>query len=103
MSVLTKRAFTSTNINTNSNTITNQFQGGGDKKAGFPYQVGRIWWTSIAIQTCNPMSSVPCCTLTRWNTTKLPMANISRPIGSTLTPNPYWRLTGGHITGAYNH
>jgi hypothetical protein len=28
--------------------ITNQNQGGGSKKAGFPYLVGRDSWTSIA-------------------------------------------------------
>jgi hypothetical protein len=30
--------------------ITNQNQGGGSKKAGFPYLVGRDSWTSIAIR-----------------------------------------------------
>ena len=30
--------------------ITNQNQGGGNKKAGFPYLVGRDSWTSIAIR-----------------------------------------------------
>jgi hypothetical protein len=29
--------------------ITNQDQGGGSKKAGFPYLVGRDSWTSIAL------------------------------------------------------
>jgi len=29
--------------------ITNQNQGGGSKKAGFPYLVGRDSWTSIAL------------------------------------------------------
>ena len=31
-----------------SNALTTQNQGGGDKKAGFPYIVGRGWRTSIA-------------------------------------------------------
>ena len=30
--------------------ITNQNQGGGSKKAGFPYLVGRDSWTSIALR-----------------------------------------------------
>ena len=30
--------------------ITNQNQGGGSKKAGFPYLVGRDSWTSIALK-----------------------------------------------------
>jgi hypothetical protein len=29
--------------------ITNQKQGGGSKKAGLPYQVGREAWSSVAI------------------------------------------------------
>jgi hypothetical protein len=29
--------------------ITNKNQGGGSKKAGFPYLVGRDSWTSIAL------------------------------------------------------
>jgi hypothetical protein len=29
--------------------ITNQNQGGGSKKAGFPYLVGRDSWTSVAL------------------------------------------------------
>jgi hypothetical protein len=29
--------------------ITNQNQGGGSKKAGFPYLVGRESWTSVAL------------------------------------------------------
>jgi len=30
--------------------ITNKNQGGGSKKAGFPYLVGRDSWTSIALR-----------------------------------------------------
>lgn len=29
--------------------IVNQNQGGGEKKAGFPYQVGRSSWANISI------------------------------------------------------
>jgi len=90
------RAFSQTNpgVGIRSTTYTNQFQGGGNKKAGFPYQVGRDMWASIAIQTCNPTSSNVCCTLANWNRTRLPLANISRPIGSTVRPNPYWKIPG---------
>jgi len=28
--------------------ITNQNQGGGSKKAGFPYEIGRSSWTTIS-------------------------------------------------------
>jgi hypothetical protein len=90
------RAFSQTNpgVGIHSTALTNQFQGGGDKKAGFPYQVGRIQWTEIALKTCDPTSSQVCCNLVLWNTTKLPIANISRPIGSNLRPNPYWKIFG---------
>ena len=36
---------------------TNRNQGGGDKKAGFPYQVGRGWRSSIAFQDQTAMGS----------------------------------------------
>lgn len=36
-----------------SSATVNQNQGGGDKKAGFPYIVGRTQWTNIAFQTNN--------------------------------------------------
>jgi hypothetical protein len=88
----TARMFTSTNVNMNSNTLTNQFQGGGDKKAGFPYQIGRDWWTSITLNACDPTSAGGCCTLNQWSITKKPAANISRPIGSTVNPQTYWRV-----------
>ena len=73
--------------------LCNQNQGGGDKKAGFPYQVGRIMWTSIALGTY-PFSP-HCCTLKNLQTLRFTVQpNISRPIGSTLQPTPYWRVTG---------
>ena len=51
-----------------SNAYTDINQGGGNKKAGFPYQIGRDSWAYIAINTCNPKSfdpnsATPCCTL----------------------------------------
>lgn len=90
------RAFTQTNrgVGIHSTATTNQFQGGGDKKAGFPYQVGRSMWTEIALDTCVPAQNRLCCNLSMWNTTKLPLANISRPVGSNVRPNPYWRVYG---------
>ncbi len=38
--------------------ITNQNQGGGNKKAGLPYQVGREAWTSIAFNGTSQRLSV---------------------------------------------
>lgn len=72
---------------------SNQDQGGGSKKAGFPYQVGRGQWTSNFIQACNPLSSVPCCTLTATNTLLFPLASISRPIGRSNNER-YWNIPG---------
>ena len=69
--------------------IVNQNQGGGDKKAGFPYQIGRIWGVSIALHTTAPISG-QCCNLTKVNTLQFTrQPNISRPIGSVGNV-PYW-------------
>jgi hypothetical protein len=49
-------------------TLTNnQNQGGGDKKAGFPYQVGRGWQTSIAFNNTNVVMG-HCCRLKSYQT-----------------------------------
>jgi hypothetical protein len=45
----------------------NQNQGGGSKKAGFPYQVGRGWQTSIAFNNTNVVMG-KCCTLKSYQT-----------------------------------
>jgi hypothetical protein len=75
--------------------IVNQNQGGGSKKAGFPYQVGRDSWASIAINTCNPkVMALKCCSLAKYNKTVMPMANFSRPIGSTTQSNTYYHIPG---------
>jgi hypothetical protein len=58
-----------------SNAITDQAQGGGNKKAGFPYQVGREHFTSIFIKNT---------LLDFVMNTKLPLANVSRPIGGDV-------------------
>jgi hypothetical protein len=67
--------------------ITNQTQGGGNKKAGFPYQVGRGTWTSIAIDTCNPGNGGACCNLKKYMTYPFPLAKFSRPIGTMNSAN----------------
>lgn len=76
--------------------IVNQNHGGGDKKAGFPYQIGRGSWSNIAIKTCNPRDvEFRCCTLAKYNTTKMPLANFSRNINSVGSgPNSYWHIPG---------
>ena len=67
--------------------ITNQAQGGGSKKAGFPSQIGRSSWTSIAIGTCNPANDRACCNLTKYMTYPFPLANFSRPISTMQSAN----------------
>ena len=65
--------------------IINQKQGGGDKKAGFPYQVGRSSWTSIFFDNIS---------LANIRMTKNPNVRVSRPMGSTINV-PYWS-NGAH-------
>jgi hypothetical protein len=74
-----------------SNVNTDINQGGGSKKAGFPYQVGRSYRTSIAFQMTDPVNG-HCCKLAGFNTTVFPLARMSRPIGSTYSPNTYFKL-----------
>jgi len=64
-----------------STAITDQNQGGGSKKAGFPYMVGRTSWSSIAIYDIS---------LKRAMTTKLPLANPSRSIGNRPSVGRYF-------------
>jgi hypothetical protein len=45
----------------------NQNQGGGNKKAGFPYMIGRDYRTSIAFNNTNVVSG-KCCTLKSYQT-----------------------------------
>jgi hypothetical protein len=65
----------------NAGQTMNQNQGGGNKKAGFAYQVGRGSWTSMFLGATDPVYG-NCCTLTKINTTFRMVRNISRPIGS---------------------
>ena len=70
--------------------ITNKNQGGGSKKAGFPYQVGRISWTGIAFdQTYAPGGH--CCKLKSYNINMMPLSSFSRPIGRNNNA-PYWNI-----------
>ena len=74
-----------------SNVYTDVNQGGGSKKAGFPYQVGRSYRTSIAFQMTDPVNG-HCCKLSSFRTSVFPLAHISRPIGSNYTPNTYFTV-----------
>ena len=76
-----------------SSVYTTQSQGGGAKKAGFPYQIGRETWTSIAFKSTDPVSG-HCCKLTKMQINLFPNASISRPIGSVYSPNTYFHIPG---------
>lgn len=71
-----------------SGTTTNQNQGGGDKKAGFAYQVGRDHWTQIYFTERGINRPLP-----QLQQIVFPLANISRPIGRNNNA-PYWQITG---------
>jgi hypothetical protein len=72
-----------------SNAITDQNQGGGDKKAGFPYIIGRTQWSNIAFYESGNLGN-----LRFMMKTVNPNVNISRPIGSTYVPNTYFNIPG---------
>ena len=74
-----------------SNAIVDQNQGGGSKKAGFPYQIGRGWQTSIAFNMTNPVAG-HCCKLTSFQMNMFPNARPSRPVGSTGHFVNYWHV-----------
>jgi hypothetical protein len=65
--------------------ITNRPQGGGDKKAGLPYLVGRDSWTSIAFKNTSQKLSVLQMTLH-------PNVRQSRPIGVTPSNGRYFSM-----------
>lgn len=74
----------------NYSATANQNQGGGNKKAGFPGQVGRGSWTSIFLQSTDPISG-HCCT--KSDLAKLRFTgkvNQSRPVGSNPLNYHYW-------------
>jgi hypothetical protein len=78
------------------NTIMVQNQGGGSKKAGLPYQIGRTAWSEIYLGNKNVFSfgTKKCCTVR--DMTVLPFTgkvNQSRPIGR-INNLDYWHITG---------
>ena len=72
------------------NQTINQNQGGGNKKAGFPYIIGRGWRTNIAFETkkhCTQLKTYQTLCFTN-------RVNQSRPIGSVNTGTVYWSRGG---------
>ena len=63
-----------------SNATTGINQGGGSKKAGFPYQIGRDSWSSIAIKGSDPING-KCCSLKSLQFTVNPGVRQSPNIG----------------------
>jgi hypothetical protein len=76
----------------NYNSIINQNQGGGNKKAGLPYQIGREWHTSITLHSTDPVGG-KCCTLKQQMTMKFTQSNYqARGVGVRPDVNPgYYR------------
>lgn len=70
-------------------TTTNQNQGGGMRKAGLVYQVGRTSASSVAFNNTNALGQ--CQTVGQMRQT-LVFSNQSRPVGSWTTGNTYWRV-----------
>jgi hypothetical protein len=70
-----------------SQTITRN-QGGGNKKAGLPFMVGRTAWDSIYMMNNNVTQH--CCGLQILKVTANPNVKQSRSIGSGVTMS-YWR------------
>jgi hypothetical protein len=78
-----------------SNAYTDQNQGGGDTKAGFPHTVGRDHWVSIYMGAGNSATvNRNCCTLRQLQITANPNVCQSRPVGSTVQFNTYWHCVG---------
>ena len=76
----------------NYNVIINANQGGGNKKSGSAYQIGRSSWASIFLDTSNPGN---CCTLKQQMTMKFtPSTYQARPVGGSVTVGQsYYRPT----------
>ena len=67
----------------------NQNQGGGSKKAGFPFMIGRESWTSISFRSTSPADG-NCAQLSCYQTTSplFPLTCAPRPIGRKTST--YW-------------
>jgi hypothetical protein len=75
-----------------ASTIIVQNQGGGNKKAGLPYQVGRDSWVNIYMGTSSNVKKEnrSCCSAKNMAMTYT-NASQSRPIGRTGNPS-YWNF-----------
>ncbi len=78
----------------NMNSLMNRNSGGGSKKAGFPYQIGRSYTTSIFFRAVDPVFG-RCCSLSKMMPTMMPRVNPSRPIGRNHNIT-YWNIPGAN-------
>lgn len=72
----------------------NQKQGGGPNKAGLPGSACKPYgfWIALSVhQTSDTLFGIP----RGLRHTVNPNVRQSRPMGSTLTPNPYWNMHTG--------
>jgi len=74
----------------NTGSLINRPQGGGEKKAGFPYQVGRDSWVSIYFHSTDPVNG-HCCTLNR--------INVEMPFKPIKSSRPLWVRPGAGYGG----
>lgn len=75
----------------NTGQLVNRNTGGGSKKAGFPYMVGRGYLSSIYLNGNGPVSG-KCCKIDIMNQV-MRGSSISRPIGRTGN-SVYWHIPG---------
>jgi hypothetical protein len=78
----------------NVSSLVNQNTGGGNKKAGLAYQVGRESYTSVIMGTKTGIINNNCCSLKKLQLTFNPNVKISRPVGSVIgnSGNTYWSI-----------
>ena len=60
--------------------LVNQNQGGGSKKQGFPYQIGRDSWVSHYFNPANGYRTGKCCKLTNMQQQLVFTKHLMRPV-----------------------
>jgi len=74
------------------NQTINQDQGGGNKKAGLPQQVGKDSWTSIFIHATDPVHG-KCCSQPQQMYMKFAQSNYqARPVGGNINNAGYYKV-----------
>ena len=84
-----------TKLTSSISSIVNQNQGGGNKKAGLPYQVGREYHFLTALNVVgsrNTQANYGSPLVMGLTHTRNPNVMQSRPIGSSYRPNTYFKF-----------